>query len=42
MKQVKDNASEHVIKILVANKADVNPEEREVSELQGRALADRF
>ena len=42
IKQINESVQKDVVKILVANKIDVNPEEWEIQNSDGKALADKF
>ncbi|GMH54885.1 hypothetical protein TrRE_jg7754 [Triparma retinervis] len=42
MSQIDENAGEGVKRVLVANKCDVPPDERVISEDQGRNLAEQY
>ena len=42
MKQIHQHVPKDVVKIMVANKVDLNPDEWEVQSLEGKTLADKF
>jgi Ras-related protein Rab-8A len=42
MRQIEQNAAENVNRILIGNKADIDPSERKVTHAQGKALADEY
>ena len=42
MKQINEQVPKDVVKVLVANKVDLSPDEWEVQSLEGKTLADKF
>lgn len=42
MRQIEQNAAENVNRILIGNKADIDPSERKITHAQGKALASEY